>query len=64
MSIGFHLAADHGGRGYVDLRQAACPANLVLDAQVLRECLKAKVNKVVYASSGCIFPNYIQMDPN
>jgi nucleoside-diphosphate-sugar epimerase len=64
MNVGFHLAADHGGRGYVDLRQAACPANLVLDDQVFREYLKAKVDKVVYASSGCVFPNYIQMDPN
>src|SRR5438876_8972020 len=23
-SVVFHLAADHGGRGYVDLHQAAC----------------------------------------
>jgi nucleoside-diphosphate-sugar epimerase len=64
MNVGFHLAADHGGRGCVALRQAARSANLVLDAQVLRKCLKAKVDKVVYASSGCVFPNYIQIDPN
>ena len=24
MEVVFHLAADHGGRGYVDLHQAAC----------------------------------------
>src|SRR5437870_5021101 len=24
----FHLAADHGGRGYVELHQAACASNL------------------------------------
>src|SRR5438874_13704269 len=28
MSVVFHLAADHGGRGYVDLHQAACAVNL------------------------------------
>ncbi|HVS88358.1 MAG TPA: SDR family NAD(P)-dependent oxidoreductase [Candidatus Acidoferrum sp.] len=27
----FHLAAEHGGRGYVDLHQTACSTNLVLD---------------------------------
>ena len=31
MSVVFHLAADHGGRGYVDLHQAACATNLLLD---------------------------------
>jgi len=28
VSVVFHLAADHGGRGYVDLHQAACATNL------------------------------------
>ena len=28
VGIVFHLAADHGGRGYVDLHQAACAGNL------------------------------------
>lgn len=64
MSVVFHLAADHGGRGYVDLHQAACSVNLMLDGQVFYECLKAKVDKVVYASSGCVYPNYIQMNTN
>jgi nucleoside-diphosphate-sugar epimerase len=63
-SVVFHLAADHGGRGYVDLHQAACATNLMLDGIVFRACLQAKVDKVVYASSGCVYPNYLQTDPN
>jgi nucleoside-diphosphate-sugar epimerase len=63
MSVVFHLAADHGGRGYVDLHQAACASNLMLDGIVFRSCLKARVDKVVYASSGCVYPNHIQTDP-
>jgi nucleoside-diphosphate-sugar epimerase len=59
----FHLAADHGGRGYVDLHQAACATNLTLDGLVFRACHQAKVQKVVYASSGCVYPNYIQTNP-
>lgn len=63
MNVVFHLAADHGGRGYVDLHQAACAVNLMLDGLVFRACHQAKVDKVVYASSGCVYPNYIQTDP-
>jgi nucleoside-diphosphate-sugar epimerase len=62
-SIVFHLAADHGGRGYVDLHQVACATNLLLDAVVFRACHDAKVDKVVYASSGCVYPNHLQTDP-
>jgi len=64
MSVVFHLAADHGGRGYVDLHQAACATNLMLDGVVFRACHLAGVDKVVYASSGCVYPNHIQTDPN
>jgi len=58
----FHLAADHGGRGYVDLHQAGPASNLFLDGVVFWEALQAGVEKVVYASSGCVYPNYMQND--
>jgi nucleoside-diphosphate-sugar epimerase len=64
MKVVFHLAADHGGRGYVDLHQAACSTNLLLDGLIFQACLKEHVEKVVYASSGCVYPNYIQTDPS
>src|SRR5579875_503923 len=59
----FHLAADHGGRGYVDLHQAACATNLTLDGMLFLAAREAGVDKVVYASSGCVYPNHIQTDP-
>ena len=59
----FHLAANHGGRGYVDLHQADCATNLILDGVVLRACRLAGVEKIVYASSGCVYPNHLQTDP-
>lgn len=62
-NVVFHLAADHGGRGYVDLHQAACATNLGLDASVFLACRDANVEKVVYASSGCVYPNFKQNDP-
>src|SRR5580658_4970436 len=63
IEIVFHLAADHGGRGYVDLHQAGPASNLFLDGLVFWEAVKAGVEKVVYASSGCVYPNYMQTDP-
>ncbi|MBZ5696700.1 MAG: SDR family NAD(P)-dependent oxidoreductase [Acidobacteriia bacterium] len=62
IQVAFHIAADHGGRGYVDLHQAGPASNLFLDGLVFWEALKAGVEKVVYASSGCVYPNYMQTD--
>jgi nucleoside-diphosphate-sugar epimerase len=64
MHLVFHLAADHGGRGYVDLHQVACATNLVLDGLVFKACRDAGVEKVVYASSGCVYPNHLQTNPD
>lgn len=58
----FHLAADHGGRGYVDLHQAGPATNLFLDGLIFWHAVKNKVEKVIYASSGCVYPNYLQTD--
>lgn len=63
IQVVFHLAADHGGRGYVDLHQAGPASNLLLDGIIFWEAVKAGVEKVVYASSGCVYPNYMQTDP-
>jgi nucleoside-diphosphate-sugar epimerase len=63
IDVVFHLAADHGGRGYVDLHQAACATNLTLAGIVFNACHRAGVEKVVYASSGCVYPNFLQTDP-
>jgi len=62
VQIVFHLAADHGGRGYVDLHQAGPASNFFLDGLVFYEAHKAGVEKIVFASSGCVYPNFLQGD--
>ena len=63
IQVVFHLAADHGGRGYVDLHQAGPATNLFLDGLIFWEAYKAGAEKIVYASSGCVYPNFLQSDP-
>jgi nucleoside-diphosphate-sugar epimerase len=62
MEVVFHLAAIHGGRGFVDLHQAACAQNLALDGMLIKAAHEAKVEKLVFASSGCVYPNHLQQD--
>jgi nucleoside-diphosphate-sugar epimerase len=64
MDVVFHLAATHGGRGYIDLHQAACATNLALDGIVIRAAHQAGVDKFIFASSGCVYPTSLQADPN
>lgn len=62
MDVVFHLAAIHGGRGYVDLHQAACAQNLAMDGMLVKAAYEAGVGKLVFASSGCVYPNHLQTD--
>jgi len=64
IQVVFHLAADHGGRGYVDLHQVECSTNFILDGLVFKSSYEAGVEKVVFASSGCVYPNFRQTDPD
>jgi len=64
IDIVFHLAADHGGRGYVALKQSNTATNFILDGSVFKACLENQVEKIFYASSGCVYPNFIQNEKN
>jgi len=56
----FHLAALHGGRGYIDSHPAQCCSNMLLDQMVFQEAWKASVERVCFASSACVYPSYLQ----
>src|SRR3954469_25701749 len=64
VDVVFHLAAIHGGRGYVDLHQAACSQNLAMDGLLIKAAHEAGAGKFVFASSGCVYPNHLQGDVN
>src|SRR5258708_33255115 len=52
--IVFHLAAAHGGRGYIDTHPVECMNNLTLDHAVFAASTNA--NRIVLASSACAYP--------
>ena len=60
--IVFHLAATHGGRGYIDTHPADVCSNLAIDHHVFEASMKSDVSQVVSASSACVYPPKLQED--
>ncbi len=58
----FHLAADHGGRGYISSYPANCATNMALDNIVFEAASKNGVDRITFASSACTYPTDIQQD--
>ncbi len=56
----FHLAAVHGGRGYIDTHPADVCSNFAIDHHVFEAARKADVGRVVSASSACVYPPSLQ----
>jgi len=58
--IVFHLAASHGGRGYIDTHPAECCSNMALDQIVFQAAHETGVDRICYASSACVYPTFLQ----
>jgi len=60
IDVVFHLAALHGGRGFIDRHPAECCSNMIIDQLVFEEAFKAGVERICFASSACVYPSYLQ----
>jgi len=60
VNIVFHLAALHGGRGYISTHPAECCTNMILDQLVFETAHKMGVERICFASSACVYPTYLQ----
>lgn len=60
IDVVFHLAALHGGRGYIHTHPAECCTNMILDQLVFEESHKAGVDRICFASSACVYPSNLQ----
>jgi UDP-glucose 4-epimerase len=58
----FHLAALHGGRGYITTHPAECCSNMILDQLVFETARDMGVERICFASSACVYPTFLQED--
>jgi nucleoside-diphosphate-sugar epimerase len=58
--IVFHLAAVHGGRGFITEHPADCAENFILNTNVIKASYQAGVDRIHFASSACIYPTNFQ----
>ena len=56
----FHMAAIHGGRGYINTHPADVCSNLALDHHVFQACSDSNVQKVIFSSTACVYPTKLQ----
>jgi UDP-glucose 4-epimerase len=64
VDVVFHLAANHGGRGYIATHPADCSSNMILDGIVFDAASRLGVDRVCFASSACVYPKSIQSRTN
>jgi nucleoside-diphosphate-sugar epimerase len=56
----FHLAAVHGGRGFITKHPADVCSNFAIDHHVFEACRDSNIDKVVFASTACVYPTKLQ----
>lgn len=56
----YHLAAVHGGREYIHYHEPETADNFVINHNLLKACLKNDVNKLIFTSSACVYPENLQ----
>ena len=62
IEVVFHLAATHGGRGYIDTHPADVCSNFAIDHHVFEAARLSDVERVVSASSACVYPPALQAE--
>ena len=60
----FHMAAVHGGRPFVDMRQSDTAENFAIDYKVIKAASEAGVKHLACASSACVYPPRLQETPD
>ena len=56
----FHLAAVHGGRGYITKHPADVCSNLSIDHHVFEAAMDSNVENIAFASTACVYPTELQ----
>jgi UDP-glucose 4-epimerase len=59
-NIVFHLAAVHGGRGYIQTHPADVCSNFSIDHHVFEAALNSNVENIVFSCTACVYPDVLQ----
>src|SRR3990167_2151879 len=60
----YHLAADMGGIGYIETHKADIVFNnTMINMMVIKSCQEQDVEKLLFTSSACVYPEYLQNKP-
>ncbi|NQT48849.1 MAG: NAD-dependent epimerase/dehydratase family protein, partial [Chloroflexi bacterium] len=60
--VAIHMAATHGGRGYIDTHPADCCKSFAINHNVIEEACQAGVDRVHFSSSTCVYPMPLQSE--
>jgi nucleoside-diphosphate-sugar epimerase len=63
-NIVFHLAAVHGGRGYIQTHPADVCSNLSIDHHVFEAAAISNLENIVFSSTACVYPTNLQSTLN
>lgn len=56
----YHLAAVHGGREYIHYHEPDTADNLAINHNLIKSAWKNNVQKIIFTSSACIYPERLQ----
>lgn len=62
MDMVFHLAAVIGGVGYITQHPAEICKNVTINHNVIDACREMEVERALYTSTACIYPEFLQVD--
>jgi nucleoside-diphosphate-sugar epimerase len=61
----YHLAADMGGIGYISGSHALVALNnTLINAHMIEAAKRGGVDKLLFSSSACVYPQYLQRSPD
>lgn len=60
----YNLACNMGGMGFIESNKAACMLNVLIDTHLIEAARHETLDSFFYASTACVYPGYLQDDPD
>ena len=51
----YNMACNMGGMGFIENNKAECMLSVLINTNLLRSCLKNKIQKYIFSSSACVY---------